>query len=84
MNPGFECLLSAPRFLYTKLVCMDANFRLKNHLVSNFSADPGLWNGMAYMTHRAPYESYVLSQADEEDVGLRCLSICIELTNSLP
>ena len=28
---------------------MDANFRLKNNLVSNFSMDPGLWNGMAYM-----------------------------------
>lgn len=47
---------------------MDANFRLKNHLVSNFSADPGLWNGMAYMTLRSPYEEYVLSQADAEDV----------------
>lgn len=48
---------------------MDANFRLKNHLVSNFSVDPGLWSGMAYMMPRAPYEEYVLSQADAEDVG---------------
>ena len=48
---------------------MDANFRLKNHLVSNLSSDPGLWNGMAYMTPRAPYEAYVLSQADAEDVS---------------
>lgn len=47
---------------------MDANFRLKNHLVSNFSTDPGLGNGMAYMTPRLPYETYVLSQADAEDV----------------
>lgn len=61
---------------------MDANFRLKNHLVSNFSADPGLWNGMAYMTYRAPYESYVLSQADEEDVRKYCLSILIKLNDS--
>lgn len=50
------------------LICMDANFRLKNHLVSNFSTDPGLGNGMAYMTPRLPYETYVLSQADAEDV----------------
>lgn len=49
---------------------MDANFRLKNHLVSNFSTDPGLGNGMAYMTPREPYETYVLSQADAEDVSL--------------
>ncbi len=51
------------------LICMDANFRLKNHLVSNFSSDPGLWNGMAYMAPRAPYEAYVLSQADANDVS---------------
>ena len=57
------------RFLYTLLVCMDANFRLKNNLVSNLSTDPGLWNGMAYMMPRSPYETYVLSQADAEDVS---------------
>ncbi len=55
------------------LICMDANFRLKNHLVSNFSMDPGLWRGAAYMMPREPYEEYVLSQADAEDVG--CLRI---------
>lgn len=52
------------------LICMDANFRLKNHLVSNFSTDPGAWNGMAYMVSRSPYEVYVLSQADAEDVSV--------------
>lgn len=58
------------RFLYAMLVCMDANFRLKNHLVSNSSTDPGFSNGMAYMTPRSPYEAYVLSQADAEDVRI--------------
>lgn len=51
------------------LICMDANFRLKNRLNSNLSVDPGLWNGLAYMALRSPYEAYVLSQADEKDVG---------------
>lgn len=60
----------ARRFLYAMLICMDANFRLKNHLVSNFSTDPGAWNGMAYMVSRSPYEVYVLSQADAEDVSV--------------
>lgn len=62
------------RFLYMVLVCMDANFRLKNRLISNFSVDPGLSNGMAYMTPRSPYESYVLSQADAKDVRRFILS----------
>lgn len=52
------------------LVCMDANFRLKNQLISNYSVDPGLGIGWAYMLPRLSYEAYVLAQADEEDVRL--------------
>jgi hypothetical protein len=58
---------------------MDANFRLKNQLVSNYSQDPGLGIGWSYMTPRIPYEKYVLSRASDEDVSplaflcLRCL-----------
>ncbi len=47
---------------------MDANFRLKNQLVSNYSQDPGLGTGWAYMVRREPYEEYVLSRADDADV----------------
>lgn len=49
---------------------MDANFRLKNQLVSNYSQDPGLGTGWAYMIRREPYEAYVLSRADDADVRL--------------
>ena len=47
---------------------MDANFHLKNQLVSTYSADPGLGTGMVYMVDQLPYESYVLSQASDADV----------------
>lgn len=47
---------------------MDANFRLKNQLVSNYSQDPGLGIGWAYLVPRAPYESYVLNHASDADV----------------
>jgi hypothetical protein len=47
---------------------MDANFRLKNQLVSNYSTDPGLGIGLAYFIPHAPYESYVLSRADADEV----------------
>ena len=52
-------------------LCMDANFRLKNQLVSNWSQDPGLGVGLAYMVPRKEYEQYVLSRADDTDVGQR-------------
>lgn len=48
---------------------MDANFRLKNQLVSSFSSDPGLGIGMAYMVPREGYDSYVLSRASDADVS---------------
>lgn len=57
------------RFLYAIFICLDANFRLKNNLTSNYSSDPGLGLGMAYMLPHGPYGEYVLSQADEEDVS---------------
>jgi hypothetical protein len=51
-------------------LCMDANFRLKNQLVSNYSQDPGLGIGWAYMVPRKPYEDYVLSRVDDNDVSI--------------
>jgi hypothetical protein len=48
---------------------MDANFRLKNQLVSSYSADPGLGIGMAYFVPREEYEEYVLSKASQGDVS---------------
>jgi len=50
-------------------VAIDANFRLKNQLVSNYSQDPGLGIGWAYMLPREEYESYVLSRAKDEDMS---------------
>jgi len=61
--------LTPNRFLYMAFLCMDANFRLKNQLVSNYSQDPGLGLGWAYMVPREPYEAYVLSRVKDEDVS---------------
>lgn len=55
---------------------MDANFRLKNQLVSNYSQDPGLGIGLAYMVPREPYEDYVLSRAKDDDVRIFSLLMC--------
>lgn len=56
-------------FLYMMFVCMDANFRLKNQLVSNYSQDPGLGIGLAYMVPREPYEEFVLDRSNDTDVS---------------
>ncbi|KAF8202527.1 hypothetical protein BJ912DRAFT_842756 [Pholiota molesta] len=75
---GWDSVPPHMQFLYMMFVCMDANFRLKNQLVSNWSQDPGLGIGWAYMVPRQPYEQYVLSRASEDDistcVGLQALA----------
>ena len=63
-------LLIQVRFLYMLFLCIDANFRLKNQLVSNYSQDPGLGIGWAYMLPREEYEAYVLSRASDGDVSI--------------
>ncbi|KAF8954794.1 hypothetical protein BDZ97DRAFT_1927721 [Flammula alnicola] len=66
---GWENAPDEMKFLYMMIICMDANFRLKNQLVSNYSQDPGLGIGWAYMVPRKPYEEYVLSRANDTDIS---------------
>ncbi|KAF9542834.1 hypothetical protein CPC08DRAFT_738695 [Agrocybe pediades] len=61
------------KFLYMLIVCMDANFRLKNQVVSNHSQDPGLGSSWAYFVPRIPYENYVLSRTKDADIST-CVS----------
>ncbi|KAK0459382.1 uncharacterized protein EV420DRAFT_1642357 [Desarmillaria tabescens] len=63
------------KFLYILLICIDANFRLKNQIVSSYSRDPGLGIGWAYFTAREPYEEYVQSRATDADI-----SNCVEFS----
>lgn len=48
---------------------MDANFRLKNQMVSNWSQDPGLGVGWAYMIPMKAYDDYMRSRMGDEDVS---------------
>ncbi|SJL18317.1 uncharacterized protein ARMOST_21903 [Armillaria ostoyae] len=63
------------QFLYLLLICIDANFRLKNQMVSLYSRDPGLGIGWAYLTACEPYEAYVWTQATDADI-----STCMEFS----
>ncbi|KAF9550947.1 hypothetical protein CPC08DRAFT_738337 [Agrocybe pediades] len=78
LSPDWETTPEDMKFLFMAFICLDANFRLKNQLVSNYSQDPGLGIGWAYMLPREPYESYVMSRAKDDDistcVGLQALA----------
>lgn len=79
LPPDWQDAPEDTQFLYALILCMDANFRLKNQLVSSFSSDPGLGIGMAYMVARGPFDKYVLSRTSDSDVctlfWLTCLLI---------
>ncbi|PPQ81349.1 hypothetical protein CVT26_014500 [Gymnopilus dilepis] len=65
----WESVPVASRFLYTMFICMDANFRLKNQLVSSYSQDPGYGIGWAYMVPREPYEKFITSRTNDQDIS---------------
>lgn len=58
----------ASRFLYSLIIAMDANFRLKNRARSSDVLDPGLHTGLAYFVENGPYNQHVLQFAMQEDV----------------
>ncbi|KAL0571405.1 hypothetical protein V5O48_010556 [Marasmius crinis-equi] len=57
------------QFLYTLLITIDFNFHLKNQLVSSWTRNPGLGDGLSYFVLRAPYEAYISEHVDEADVS---------------
>lgn len=63
------------RYLYRAMLAMDANFRLKNQLVSSWSRDPAMGIGAAYFVARPGLEAYVKSRMHEDDVSPD-LSLC--------
>ncbi|PPQ73936.1 hypothetical protein CVT26_006557 [Gymnopilus dilepis] len=65
---GWEKAEEKERYLYLVFLCIDANFRLKNQLVSNYSVDPGLGTGLSYTIKREPYEQYLKSRANDLDI----------------
>ncbi|KAL0565660.1 hypothetical protein V5O48_016361 [Marasmius crinis-equi] len=58
------------------VLCMDANFRLKEQLVSSHSRDPALSDGLGYFVKRGLYEEWLEKNAkvsDKEDEISNCV-----------
>ncbi|PBK80807.1 hypothetical protein ARMGADRAFT_858081, partial [Armillaria gallica] len=66
---GWENAPPEMQFLYVLLLCMDANFRLKNQMVSLYSRDPGLGISLGYFIPKDLFEAYVLNHTSDEDIS---------------
>ncbi|KAL0564322.1 hypothetical protein V5O48_017723, partial [Marasmius crinis-equi] len=62
-------LITAFRFLYSLRVCVDANFHLKEQLVSSHSRDPALADGLGYFVKRKPYDAWVDAKGDSNKIN---------------
>lgn len=60
--------LTVVRHLYSLLVSLDANFRLKNRLRSSDEADPGLVTGLAYFVEPTAYSTHLKKYSEQKDV----------------
>ena len=60
------CILTAPRWLNTEFVGIDANFRLKRFNVSSILRDPPLNNGWAYTVEQGAYSKFLLEFKNAE------------------
>ncbi|KAI6151215.1 hypothetical protein BKA82DRAFT_3975358 [Pisolithus tinctorius] len=56
------------KFLYSLIIAIDANFRLKNRARAS-DQDPGLHTGLAYFVADGPYNEHVLRFATQEDIS---------------
>ncbi|THU99435.1 hypothetical protein K435DRAFT_794947 [Dendrothele bispora CBS 962.96] len=56
-------------FLYTLFIAIDANFRLRNRVVSNEHRSPILGDGFAYIVPSSPYKEHVKQHVDQEDMS---------------
>ncbi|TDL14398.1 hypothetical protein BD410DRAFT_734138 [Rickenella mellea] len=56
------------RWLYTLILAMDANFRLKRRRSSSNAADPGLGTGLAYFVEDDAFRSHVAQYIDQPEM----------------
>ncbi|TRM56615.1 hypothetical protein BD626DRAFT_551464 [Schizophyllum amplum] len=61
--------LRAGWFKYWLFIAEDANFRLRNRLVSNDNRDPVLGDGWAYMVKKDVYSEYLKKSVDADEIS---------------
>ncbi|KAL0572308.1 hypothetical protein V5O48_009654 [Marasmius crinis-equi] len=74
----WKSLVGEKGFLYRLCICVDANFRLKEQLVSSHSRDPALCDGLGYFARRKPFEAWVAENDRKADPADE-ISSCVPL-----
>ncbi|KAF8989802.1 hypothetical protein BDZ89DRAFT_974614 [Hymenopellis radicata] len=57
------------QYRYRLFTAQDANFRLRNGIVSTRERDPPVCDGLAYFSPEAPYEAHIRTFVNQEDMS---------------
>ena len=60
--------MNVTRYLYTTVVALDANFRLRRRAVSNKVRNPALGSGWGYFVEDKQYRDYLKERVDNDEV----------------
>ncbi|KAF7299242.1 CxC2 domain-containing protein [Mycena indigotica] len=66
---GWENCGPNDEFLYSLMLALDTNFRLKNRIRANERQDPSLGSGWGYFVDDEPYREHLRDYVAEEDIS---------------
>ncbi|GJE98768.1 CxC2 domain-containing protein [Phanerochaete sordida] len=66
---GWESAPDNIKYVYTLIIAVDANFRLKRRAVSNDERDPPLGSGWGYFVERKAYNAHLLQYVNQEEIS---------------
>ncbi|KAF7329538.1 CxC2 domain-containing protein [Mycena kentingensis (nom. inval.)] len=66
---GWDTVGADKEYLYSLILAMDANFRLKNRIRGNERPDPSLGSGLSYFVALDAYKEHLRHYVAEEDVS---------------
>ncbi|TDL13652.1 hypothetical protein BD410DRAFT_817279 [Rickenella mellea] len=69
LPPGWRDADPERRWLYTLILAMDANFRLKRRKASSINFDPGLGTGLAYFVEDEPFRTHIADYVDQREMS---------------
>ncbi|GJF00658.1 hypothetical protein PsYK624_169540 [Phanerochaete sordida] len=69
LGPGHESTPDNIKYIYTLIIAVDANFRLKRRAVSNDERDPPLGSGWGYFIKRKAYNAHLLQYVNQEEIS---------------
>ncbi|KAF7320103.1 CxC2 domain-containing protein [Mycena kentingensis (nom. inval.)] len=66
---GWDMVPEDKEYLYSLVLAMDANFRLKNRIRGNERPDPSLGSGLSYFVELNAYKEHLRHYVAEEDIS---------------